>query len=299
MDKTIFSGLEDLGFDDATEFSLYSKPEKPSEETLAKASEDSALNEIEKQKSLLYDKEISCPSCSNHFNVRTVKTSAYRVLRKDSDFFTLYSVINPYFYDVWLCNVCGYASMKSDFLKIKSSQIELVQSKLSVKWHGKKYPEVYDLNIAIERYKLALLNYAVMESKSNQKAMTCLKIAWMYRMNDEPENEQVFLKQALQGFNDAYFNEAFPFYGMDKFTVMYLIGELNRRIYNFEEALKWFSSVITSPGVGQKLKELARDQKDLARKLERESKEDSIDTDVSEDFTESKKQGFFSKIFKK
>jgi uncharacterized protein (DUF2225 family) len=300
MDNNIFSGLEDLGFDDTDELNLYSKPkEEPLEEDLAKTIEDSRLNEIEKQKSLLYDKEITCPSCNHVFNARAVKTSAYRVVKKESDFFTIYSSINPYFYDVWLCNVCGYASLKADFEKIKSSQIELVQNKLSVKWHGKKYPEVYDINIAIERYKLALLNYAVMDSKSSKKAMTCLKLAWMYRINEESENEQVFLTQALEGFSDAYFNESFPFYGMDRFTVMYLIGELNRRINNFDEALKWFSNIITTQNVSQKLKELARDQKDLIRTAESESTEKSTLPPIEEKIKENKKQGFFSSFFKK
>ena len=300
MDKNIFSGLEDLGFDDANELNLYNKANiEPSKEDLAKVIKDSKLNEIEKQKSLLYDKEVTCPSCNHVFKARTVKTSAYRVLKKESDFFIIYSTINPYFYDVWLCNVCGYTSMKADFEKIKSSQIELIQNKISVKWHGKKYPEVYDLHIAIERYKLALLNYAVMDSKSSKKAMTCLKIAWMYRVDKKPESEQIFLAQALEGFNDAYFNESFPLYGMDKFTLMYLIGELNRRIHKFDEALKWFSSVITTPNISQRLKELARDQKDIIRKVENESNKEASNTTMKEDNLENKKRGFFSNFFKK
>lgn len=300
MNKNIFSGLEDLGFDDANELDLYNKTNiEPSKEDLAKVIKDSKLNEIEKQKSLLYDKEVTCPSCNHVFNARTVKTSAYRVLKKESDFLIIYSTINPYFYDVWLCNVCGYTSMKADFEKIKSSQIELIQNKISVKWHGKKYPEVYDIHMAIERYKLALLNYTVMNSKSSKKAMTCLKIAWMYRIAQQLESEQIFLGQALEGFNDAYFNENFPLYGMDKFTLMYLIGELNRRIYNFDEALKWFSSVITTPSISQRLKELARDQKDLIRKVENESIKETSSTAIKEDSKENNKRGFFSNLFKK
>ena len=87
----------------------------------------------------------------------------------------------------------------------------------------------------------------------------------MYRLTEDQSNELIFLKQALEGFNDAYFNEDFPIYGMDKFTCMYLIGELNRRIGNNSEALSWFSRVITTQGVPQKVKDRARDQKDLIK----------------------------------
>ena len=133
------------------------------------------------------------------------------------------------------------------------------------------YPEVYDVHIAIERYKLSLLNYVIINSKSSKKAINCMKLAWMYRLldtEDAKEMELIFLKQALEGLSDAYYSEAFPIYGMDKYSVMYLIGELNRRIGNTENSLVWFSNVITTPNVKQNLKELARDMKDLIKEEE-------------------------------
>ncbi len=52
---------------------------------------------------------------------------------------------------------------------------------------------------------------------------------------------------------------------MDRYTTMYLIGELLRRTGNSEEALRWFSNVITCPGISSRLKNLARDQNDLIK----------------------------------
>ena len=93
----------------------------------------------------------------------------------------------------------------------------------------------------------------------------------MYRLletEEAKEMELIFLKQALEGLSDAYYAEAFPIYGMDKYSAMYLIGELNRRIGHTENSLVWFSNVITTPNVKQNLKELARDMKDLIREEE-------------------------------
>jgi len=297
MDKNLFSGLEDLGFEDINKIDIYKKEEKNEVNSKATSAENQ-LSEEEKQRSLLYDKEVTCPVCQNVFKARAVKTSAYRVKKKDSDFHIVYDVINPYFYDVWLCNVCGYAAMKSDFEKIRNFEVEAVQKKITPKWRGRRYPEVFDLDVAIERYKLSLLNYVLMETKASKKAMNCMKIAWMYRLKDDEVNEQIFLKQALEGFNEAYFNENFPIYGMDNHTVMYLLGELNRRINNTDEAMKWFSQVITTHGVAPKLKELARDQKDLITENSNANENSSSDT---EDFTvdeTNKKKGFLSKLFK-
>ena len=161
MDKKIFSGLENMGFDNTDHIKIYNKETEAVKEK----------NEEIKEKSLLYSKEATCPVCNHVFKAATVKSSAYRMLKKDSDFFIRYSLINPYFYDVWICNSCGYAAMKTDFYTIRSLEIEQVQKSISPKWHGRMYPEIYDVHIAIERYKLSLLNYAIINSKSSKKAI--------------------------------------------------------------------------------------------------------------------------------
>lgn len=287
----IFSGLEDLGFDNINNVQLYKKEE----ETKSESATTSKIDETSRILSLLYDREVRCPVCGNIFKARSVKTSAPRMLKKDSDFFIRYDNIDPYFYDIWLCNICGYASMKKDFDKIKSFQIDKVQQNISFKWRGRNYPEIYDVNIAIERYKLSLLNYCVIEAKSSSKAMNCLKLAWMHRLNEDFSSELTFLKQALAGFEDAYYNEDFPIYGMDRYTTMYLIGELNRKVENYEQAMIWFSKIITSPSVPQKLKELARDQKDLIKEADTPSEELTDVTQIKND----EKKGIFSRFFNK
>lgn len=292
MDKNIFSGLENMGFDNIDHINIYNK-------------ETETITE-NKEKSFLYNKEVTCPVCNHVFKAATVKSSAYRMIKKDSDFFIRYSLINPYFYDVWVCNSCGYAAMKTDFYTIRSIEIERVQKSISTKWHGRMYPEIYDVHVAIERYKLSLLNYVVTNARSSKKAINCIKLAWMYRLidtDDSKEMELIFLKQALDGLSDAYYAESFPIYGMDKYSAMYLIGELNRRLGNPEDSLVWFSNVITTPNVKQNLKELARDMKDLIKEEAAALLADTDSSNISstenfEPLETTKKSSFFSKLFK-
>lgn len=258
------------------------------------------------KKSLIYSKEVTCPVCDHTFKATTVKSSAYRVIKKDSDFFIRYSLINPYFYDVWLCNSCGYAAMKTDFYSIRNIEIEQIQKSITPKWHGRTYPDFYDMHVAIERYKLSLLNYVIINSKPSKKAINCLKLAWMYRLletDDAKEMELKYLTQALEGLSDAYYAETFPLYGMDKYTIMYLIGELNRRLGHTKDSLIWFSNVITTPNVKQNLKELARDMKDLIKKEETAllANTDNLSKASTNSFDaikNDKRSGFFSKLFK-
>lgn len=214
----------------------------------------------------IFDRSIDCPVCGQSFKTKAVKVNSPRVVSRDSDFFIRYSVVNPYLYDVWICNSCGYAAMKSDFEKIKNYQKELVLKNISKKWRGREYPDIYTEHTAIERYKLALINSMHIESSSSTKAMILLKLAWMYRSLDDEAKELDALRSSLNAFMDTYTNESFPVYGLHRDSFTYLIGEINRRLNNNEEALRWYSNVITTVGASQKVKEMARDGKDKIKK---------------------------------
>lgn len=213
----------------------------------------------------IFDKQTICPVCGANFKAKTVKSKSPRITSKDSDFFIRYSVANPYFYDVLICNSCGYAAMKSDFEKLKSHKKELVLSNVTPKWKPRDYPVILDEKFAIERYKLALLNAVLINLPDSTKAMISLKIAWMYRLLENTEQETVFLRQALEGFNNAYITELFPIYGLQRDSLMYLLGELNRRLGNYKEALLWYSKTIVSVNSSSRIKDMARSGKDLIK----------------------------------
>jgi hypothetical protein len=261
---------------------------------LESLNEDDGLSEEGRQKLLLYNKKVVCPVCDNNFNARAIKKSSYKILKKDSDFFIRYSIINPYFYDVWVCDECGYSAMKSDFEHLSDYDANIIREKISPKWKSKNYPEVYDIDLAITRYKLSLLNYYIINARSSKKAMNSLKIAWMYRLKEDEKKEMEFLNQALENFQSAYYNEPSPIYGMDKFTTMYLIGELMRRTGREEDSIIWFSEVTTSTIASQKIKNLARDQKDLIKNVIAKTE----DNNATDDSGDNKKHGLFSKFHK-
>lgn len=59
-----------------------------------------------------FDKTITCPVWLSKFEIKCLKSKSPRILSKDSHLFIRYKSINPYFYDVWICNSCGYSAMK-------------------------------------------------------------------------------------------------------------------------------------------------------------------------------------------
>ncbi len=146
--------------------------------------------------SAIYQKTVKCPLCQREFKEPALKTSSLRILKRDSDDFTYYKGETPYFYEVFLCNGCGYAAMSNDFNSLKDYQKEKILKNITVRWNPRYYNTPYDERIAIERYKLALITAMVSEDKKSKIGMILLRISWMYRSLKEAD-ELIYLKEAL------------------------------------------------------------------------------------------------------
>ena len=209
----------------------------------------------------LFDKKIICPVCNSTFYQKAVKVKSPRIISKDSDFFIRYKSINPYFYDVWICNSCGYSSLKSEFFKLRDFQKNQILEKISPKWSKKNYPEILNVDNAIERYKLALITSNIINKRATISAIITLKLAWMYRLKKDSNLETFFIEKSLACFLDAFYNDPFPIFGLQRDGLTYLIGDLYRRLNDNKNAILWFSQVITSINASPKIKEMARTAK--------------------------------------
>ena len=59
--------------------------------------------------------------------------------------------------------------------------------------------------------------------------------------------------------------EPFPICGMDEYTFIYLVAELARKCKDYGISLKLISDIITSKTVSPKIKDRARELKDLIK----------------------------------
>lgn len=197
--------------------------------------------------SSIYDKEVVCPVCDTSFTVTRVKSRTFKVASRDSDFCTHYEGTNPLLYEVWVCENCGYASLEDSFDKIGFKDAKKIKAEIEPKWTKRSFSGERTIDMALEAFKLALYNLQVRNAPSSERAKICLRIAWLYRFKGDIEEEKRFLGFALNSYCGAYQNERFPLDKLDEYTCMYMIAELNRRLGNFEESLKWFSRLISSP----------------------------------------------------
>lgn len=216
--------------------------------------------------SCLYDKTMKCPVCGTTFKTRSIRKGKTRFKGCDIDLCSHYDPVNPEYYDVIACNVCGYAAVSSRFSRIGDKQARAIIENISQKFIPKEYPYVFDVDTAIERYKLALLNAAVKKAKAGEKAYICLKLGWLYREKEDSENEAKYLKSAIEGFNIAFTNENFPICGIDEVTLLYIMAALNYKLGDIDESKKILGRLVVKKNIPEMIKQSAEDLRENIKK---------------------------------
>lgn len=273
----LFSGLEAFGLGNLSEIDIYDEKEK---ENAKKQEENSKPSFSEED--IIFDKTYTCPVCDQEFKAKTVKSGKVKLLALDTDLRPVYQDMDPLKYDAIVCPYCGFAALNRFFKYVSSAQIALIKKNITASFRGiKDEGTIYSYDEAIARHKLALVNAIVKKSKTSERAYTCLKTAWIIRGKTEHlpkelpdyttqlvslEREEIdFLSKAYAGFDEAFSKEDFPMCGMDDPTITLLMAELARRIGKFDEAGRWISKVLISRDANERIKQKARDIKDLIK----------------------------------
>jgi hypothetical protein len=271
----LFSGLEALGLKNLSNMDVYDEKEKEVKAAVEKE-EKQPFDEAD----YIYDKTYICPVCDKKFKSKTVKTGRSKLERIDSDLRPVYQFVDPLKYDAIVCPHCGFAALSRFFKYVTSMQASLIRSNISSSFRGiKEDKEVYTYDDAIVRHKLVLVNTIVKKAKTSERAYTCLKIAWLLRGKAESleetdkdyqkqvealaKEEMEFIKNAYEGFEEAFRTETFPMCGMDENTVTLLVAELARKIGKTEESGRWISKILTARDANERIKAKAREIKEL------------------------------------
>lgn len=272
----LFSGLESLGLDNLKEIEIFEKTDKTARNSDSKENQAPKITEAD----YIFDKSFTCPVCDKEFKSKTVKTGKVKLVAMDTDLRPKYQTLDSLKYDAIVCPNCGYSALNRFFNYMTAAQAKLIISNISNSFRGIPNDlEIYSYDDAITRHKLALVNTIVKKSKLSEKAYTCLKTAWLLRGKSETlpadtpdyinirkalqEEEDEFLKNAYEGFMEAFSKELFPMCGMDENTCTYLVADLARRVGKCEEASRWISKVLTARDANERIKSKAREIKQL------------------------------------
>ncbi len=285
----LLSGLSSLGLGDLKEMNLFEEPKEEKEE---KAAQEVVVDETE----FLLERTYECPICGRKFKCIMPRAGKSKLVGTDMDLRPVHEYVDLTKYDVIVCQNCGYASLSRYHGTITDRQKKAILEKISQNYKGDMTPKkVYTYEEALAHYQLALVNAIVRQAKHSEKAYICLKAGWLVRgyaewllteegkkdAEAEKKREQAlkmeedYIKNAFEGFQSAITNENFPIAGMDENTMNYLIAVLAYRFDRLDVAGTMISRILVSPAASNRIKDRARELKDLVVAKLKENKKNS------------------------
>lgn len=189
----------------------------------------------------LFQITTACVCCEKKFETSRVRPSFKQTVRRDTDFCAHYKNENPDFYVVRVCPHCGFAFTENSAGKLTAEQRSRFEEKVGLAAKKKDYGSKRTLEAAMDTYKLALICAQVVGDKERIVASLLHHIAWLYRYANNEEQERRFIGFARDSYVRVYETESA---GPSDARLMFLIGELCRRMGEFNEAVRWFSRVI-------------------------------------------------------
>jgi len=261
MDKNdIFADLAGFGLakvaDEKKDVYASEEKEAPKPKVVEKPPEEFRIDDY------IYAKKFHCPVCEVDFESFVAKDSKLRRVTTEYDLRPVYAPIEPMFYDVIVCDKCGYAAYRDSFDIIGALHIKRISEEISPNFKPTPYPKEPTIDEAIARHKLVLLNSIVKKSKDGERAYVCMKLTWLYRIKGDAENEKTFANLACEGFTKALAEEHSPPAGLPESTVLYLIAAFSVFLEDYARAVRVLSDIITSPKTSKGMKERAMDLKD-------------------------------------
>jgi len=230
----------------------------------------------------IYTTKITCPICEKQIEVTKVRSKFVKLVSKDEDFCPHYEGLNPVFYEAWVCGYCGYAAHSTVFEQASFHDRKCVSEKITPKWTSRPFSGERDIRQALDAFKIVLYNLQVREAVPSEFAKVCLRIAWLYRYCGETVNEHRFLKFAYDYYQQAFNVEHLGNDKPDEYTMMFIIGELARRLEYNEDAMFWFGKIITAsarPGEKEKIQpHLLEETRELIAKMRNTMKKHETQT---------------------
>jgi len=231
----------------------------------------------------IWFKEVKCAACDAVFKTPRIKSTHLKVKLGESDFHKVYEGINPILYAVTVCPECNYAQRNDDFDKITLEyHPEIIQIAKAIKASGKnvKFPEGADISVelAVKKHLLAITFYKHWKPE-NPLAIAGLymHIVWMYREEGNREKELEFIPHALEYYIKTFEKGLQIPEKIGVPGIMYLIGELNRMLGKYPEAVNWFSKAVKADGIDNfpNIEHLARDAWEKITEEKRKSQDAS------------------------
>lgn len=192
----------------------------------------------------LYQLTAHCPACQHDFKTSRIRPKFKQVERMDSDFCPHYKqeALNPDYYVVQVCDRCGCATTEHAKKTWSEQDVAQFNAQVSAHFSSRDYGGERTLAQAIETYKLALLTAQTVNENSRIIAGLLHHMAWLYRYQGNQQQEERYMRFALDAYREVYERDAGS--DVNDARLIYMMGELHRRLGEFNEAAMHFSRLI-------------------------------------------------------
>jgi uncharacterized protein (DUF2225 family) len=226
----------------------------------------------------LYDKKVRCPYCGTAFTSKKVRSRFIKPVKVERDFGPIFQdgeENNPLYYYVAVCPECGYSFTEDFATYIGQEAQKKIEREIMAKVNN--VPDLSgkrDFAKAVRAYKLAIYAGTLAQEKHFVMAKLCLRLAWLNRGVANKEEELRFLQLATSEYEQSYLHTDFDPEVTPEISVLYLIGELNRRLGKYNEAIQYFTAVAEHPDRSKyrKYVTFAREQWQVAVQENREKR---------------------------
>ncbi|HHY71772.1 MAG TPA: DUF2225 domain-containing protein [Bacillus bacterium] len=237
----------------------------------------------------LYDKKETCPLCQTAFTSKKIRSRFVKVDHTDSDFCPYYhdETISPLLYFVKVCPSCGYSYTDQYQTYFFEGTKEEIINSVSMKWVPHDFGGERTIHQAIQTYKLAFYCATLKKEKAIVIASILLRLTWLYRRMGNEKEEERFMELTLEQLNGAYLDAYYGNTDLTEIRVLYLIGELNKRLGHYDEALTHLARVVDKQNttLERKVVDLARQQWFATRDILKEKDADQANNSADENHT--------------
>ncbi|KQL48643.1 hypothetical protein AN963_02235 [Brevibacillus choshinensis] len=226
--------------------------------------------------SALYDKSCVCRHCQATFTTKRVRSGSLTMVHRDTDFFTRFKEqsLNPIQYTVSVCPACGFAFTDQFKEKLAPWEKQVVDEQITAKWKSKDFGSIRQVPEAMVSYKLAIYAAELTDQPHSVKAGLYLRLAWLYRSQENLSEELRFVGMAVDEYELSYIHSDYARGDkeMSEVRLLYLIGELYRRLQKFDLAIKYFGKALAFRNTTMEsgIIRMAQDQWQLTREEHKE-----------------------------
>lgn len=200
----------------------------------------------------------TCPVCSQPCARPKVLYSRLGAVRRHTDLYAEYELLDANRYEFMACTHCGYAAPESSFSLLGLDEAQRFRA-MTENWElasacdGERSEAV-----ALMGYRLSLFFASRrLRGAAGLQGRVQLRLAWLHRMAGRKNEELTALGHAATLLEQSYSSDRpGPEKGSD-LQLQYLIGELNLRLGRVDEAVRWLHRAISAPARGAEGKEKA------------------------------------------